>query len=128
MKLPFILTGLVGLLLLAGSCNDSRGAHPICEALNIEDVHTVERWIDAYADPLRPRPSVDDPIGHEANLVELVRLLDELDCLSAEVICYACIETYPPISEIRISTDENYKVVDLRTSEKGPMTFSGWHE
>lgn len=88
--------------------------------------------MDQLAKDLDPDPSTADPNGHAENLDILVnRINTQCPELSAEVRCYACIETLPLQSEIVISLDsagvEVFRIIDMFSNDDGPMTFREVH-
>ena len=71
---------------------------------------------------LKAKPSTEDKFGHAENLNRLIdRINNNCDNVAAELLCYACIETLPPQSELKLSTDssgvEIARVLDISTSE-----------
>ena len=70
---------------------------------------------------LRPVVTSSDPFGHKQNINLLVERINN-SCLTirAELVCYACIETNPPQSEIELRTNssdtEFVKILDIWTS------------
>ena len=69
-----------------------------------------------------PEPTSEDPIGHEQNLNDFIQELNEECDLEASLVCYACIETFPEQSEVRVMLDSSgilvSSIVDIVTSEK----------
>lgn len=65
---------------------------------------------------------------------KLERLRDWLQCKSCvfhvEIFCNSCIETFPPISELKITFiiegQETDKILDIMMSE--PLSFAGYHD
>ena len=71
---------------------------------------------------LKANPSADDKFGQAENLNKLIdRINTNCDNVTAELICYACIYTLPPQSELKLSTDssgvEVARVLDIFTPE-----------
>ena len=71
---------------------------------------------------LKAKPSKEDKFGQEDNLNSLIyRINTNCDKVTAEQICYACIETNPQQSELRLSTDssgvEVSRVLDILTPD-----------
>ena len=69
---------------------------------------------------------------HEKNINNLIQTInDDYPCAVASLVCYACIETNPAISEIRIDVqiDSNnyFVVIDLFTPEDDVISFSNMH-
>ena len=75
----------------------------------------------------------------EARIIAMTRRKEKViedinntfDCAEASLVCYACIETYPPISEIRIETTVDsvyyFVVLDILTPENSEMSFQDMH-
>ena len=85
------------------------------------DTSIVVPEINKLVTDLEPVPTDNDPYGHEENIDTLVeRLNAQCDSLSAELSCYACIETNPPQTEILLTTDSSgtmiTRVIDILTS------------
>ena len=81
---------------------------------------------------LEPLPLATDGLGHAENLDTIVQRLNS-GCtdLEAEIVCYACIETFPVQSEIKIHTDSSgirvSRVIDMMTPGDDVMTFRTVH-
>ena len=57
---------------------------------------------------LKAKPSKEDKFGQEDNMNSLIyRINTNCDKVTAELICYACIKTLPPQSELKLSTDSS---------------------
>lgn len=133
---------LLPLLLLCFACNSDDDVimppNPVtdcttlCEAVAISETAIIRDEIAALTADLAPVITNDDPIGQKANLDTLVTRLDNCSCFEASLVCYACIETFPPLSEIKVVLTHNgetqTKVFDIRTSETETLSFSGLHE
>ena len=66
----------------------------------------VENEFRKLCEDLTPNVTEGDTLGHEENLEILVsRINTECKNMEAEIGCYACITTSPPISEIIVTTD-----------------------
>ena len=80
---------------------------------------------------LSPVPTNDDLTGHRANLDLFVERLDDQCGFQADVVCYACIETYPPISEVGINLDSSgisiRRTIDIRTPDGALMSVTNVH-
>ena len=82
---------------------------------------------------LVPKVTDEDPIGHMENMHKLVNRLNDLcNEIEAELICYACIETYPSQSEIKItahSEEEDVSlVIDILLPEDDLPVYHSMHE
>jgi hypothetical protein len=77
------------------------------------DSDIVKSEINKFVTDLKPVVTNNDPIGHKQNLDLLIeRLNAQCDNLTAEIICYACIYTNLPQSEILVTTDSVGTAVD----------------
>ena len=94
------------------------------EQLNIE--------INKLTWDLVPISELNDEIGHLKNLNELVERLNS-SCKDFIAIkeCYACIETNPVQSEIKIELDsfgyQIERIIDISTPENEVLTSIGMH-
>jgi hypothetical protein len=82
---------------------------------------------------LHPSTSSDDKFGHRENLNLLIeRINNSCENVSAELLCYACIETLPPQSEIKLSTDssgvEIGRILDILTPEDNVLSCIRLHK
>jgi len=129
-----------GMLLLCSGCVE--GTTPVddneityCEILKsnlvIVNEPVVKEVVDQMLSVLPPTPTVEDPVGHMQNLNTFIDRLKNECHFDAKSICYACIETFPPTSEVGIVIDssgvEVSRVLDLRTPETGVMILSDIH-
>ncbi len=105
---------------------------PLCEAIIYNDVEYVRDKLDHIMDGLNPVYGNGDPIGHYDNLHIVTGELSRDDCLYASILCYACIESYPPQSEILIQIDDGEylyeKVIDIAMPLESEMYFVGMHD
>ncbi len=86
------------------------------------DSDIVKSEINKLLTDLEPVKTDSDRIGHKQNLNLLIEQLNtQCDNITTELICYACIETNPPQSEILVATDsvgtEIHRVVDILTPD-----------
>ena len=133
-------------LLVFTTCKKDKEPEPSftvdCEALRIglwdmeEDIVNTE--INSLTADLSPEPITGDDLGHAANLEKLVERLNECNRFDVSIICYACIETFPLQSEIRIWANypgidgalgiEFERVIDILTPEDGILQAGGMHQ
>ena len=76
---------------------------------------------------LKPKVTANDRFGHKENLSILInRLNTQCTSINAELICYACIYTNPPQSEILVSTDSIgvtiKRIMDISTPEDAVLS------
>jgi len=82
----------------------------------------VNSEINKLVIDLVPSKTDSDTFGHKENMDLLIERLN-LNCnnIEAQLLCYACIKTNPPQSEIRITTDSLgtpiERIVDILTPE-----------
>lgn len=86
------------------------------------DSDIVKSEINKLLTDLEPVKTDSDRIGHKQNLNLLIEQLNtQCDNITTELICYACIETNPPQSEILVATDSVgtviHRVVDILTPD-----------
>lgn len=97
------------------------------------DSEIVKSEVNKLVTDLEPVRTDSDPIGHKENLDLLIeRLNTQCDNITAELICYACIETNPPQSEILVTTDSLGtgidRVVDILTPDDDTLYCLRIHE
>lgn len=98
-----------------------------------QDSEIVKSEINKLVSDLVPVITENDKIGHKKNINLLIeRLNTQCNNISAELICYACIKTNPPQSEILVTTDstgiEIKRVIDIMTPENAKLNCRGIHE
>jgi len=127
---------LLSILLLGfvwNGCSDSieLPCKELREGLAEVDEVVVANILNDLLKDLSPAPTNDDLTGHRANLDLFVERLDD-DCgFEAFVECYACIKTFPAISEVGINLDSSgfsiRRILDIRTPDGALMTVVGIH-
>ena len=99
--------------------------------LIIKDQEKIGIEMDKLTENLPPDPTKNDPIGHSENLTIITQSLHSCDGLEAEISCYACVETYPPQSEITIQMNSSgtkiERIIDISTPSDKILKFSGIH-
>ncbi|KPK82466.1 MAG: hypothetical protein AMS27_14525 [Bacteroides sp. SM23_62_1] len=102
----------------------------LLSAFQSNDTLKIKSEIDTYLSELIPEPSLTDIEGHIENTVQLVKEINKCSGIKAELVCYACIYTYPSQSEIRVcfknNGTETIRIMDILNSEK--MKFIRIHE
>lgn len=132
---------LLSVSFILGSCkkDSSNPAQEVtcdCEALKngiiSDNAEQVKIEVDQLCVGLNPSVTAADEFGHVQNLSLLAQRISGECGVKATVVCYACIETLPVQSEIRISFDQNgvaySRVIDIRTSEQSVLSCMGMHE
>lgn len=99
--------------------------------LNFDNELTKEELNKILSD-LKPNKTSNNPLGHENNLnIFMNRLETQCSNIEAELLCYACIETLPPQSEIKITIDSSgtlvNRVLDILTPEGDELSFRAIH-
>lgn len=118
------LIPLFFLLLSLVNCKDSNVnlCDDIREGLLELDLQLVKPNLESLLIDYSAEPTSEDPIGHEQNLNDFIAELNDECDLDATLVCYACIETFPLQSEIRIQLDSTgttvSRIVDIVTSDK----------
>lgn len=91
----------------------------------------VNSEIDKLTNGLSPKPTADDPLGHSANFETLLSRLNDCEQIQAELTCYGCIKTLPPISEILVKTDSSgimiQRFIDFEANEQSNLKPIGIH-
>ncbi|MEO5906568.1 MAG: hypothetical protein ABIQ11_07570 [Saprospiraceae bacterium] len=128
---PFSIL-ILGLLIIA--CKDSieLPCQELREGLTETDEVAVAGILNNLLKDLPPVPTNDDLQGHRANLDLFVERLDDQCGFQADVECYACVETFPPISHVGINLDSSgvniRRTLDIRTPDEALMTVTGVHD
>jgi hypothetical protein len=126
-------------ILLSITCerkNDHSGPTLNCEILKNGIINTdntiIITEISKLTTDLSPDLSANDPFGHADNFDILLTRINECQGITAELTCYACIKTLPPISEILIKTDSSgiqiQRSIDIKTSELSTLEILGIHQ
>lgn len=108
------------------NCDNLRSA-----VININS-EIVEAEINKLTGDLFPRKP--DEEGNQSENISLLisRINQSCDEISAELSCYACIETYPPQSEIIITTDSIgipiKRIIDILTPSDNILKCVGIHK
>jgi len=107
---------------------------PICHEKIYEYLYNandslIQKEIAKLTSDLLPKPSDDDKWGQSENLDILIERLDKYNCITATKLCYACIHTLPPQSEVKLivtyNKDTKTRTMDLLTSDKEPLKYVG---
>jgi len=103
----------------------------ICEYIYNENDSLIQKEIARLTSDLLPKPSNDDKWGQSENLDILIEKLDKYNCIVATKLCYACIKTLPPQSEVKLivtyNGEINTRTMDLSTSDKVPLKYIRLH-
>ncbi len=130
MKNVFTYVLLLGLL----ACESDKVGNLDCNNFKTGIVQKnneiIRAEIEKLTPDLNPVPTPEDDIGHMTNLQTLTeRMNSNCEDISASVMCYACIETYPPISlilvEFTCDGDPITATVEIVTSKNDILRFGG---
>ncbi len=95
------------------------------------DEGTIKEEMAKLVIGLEPSKTVNDTYGHEENINTLVDRLNDCPKIRAELLCYSCIKTYPPQSEILVEVDssgsETTRVLDILTPADSALSFVNIH-
>ena len=97
------------------------------------DADAVISEINKLLYDLKPAVTAKDPYGHEQNIDILIKRINSYCAtIRARLVCYACIETNPPQSEIELTTsNENViviRILDIWTSSEDILRCRTVHE
>lgn len=103
------------ILLFLISCKKDIIESPDCDRLKTGLVelneNIVKNEVEKLTSDLHPEPYSEDLIGHMTNLQTLAdRLNEKCSQLTTELVCYACIESYPPRSIISVEFDNQGEI------------------
>ena len=99
--------------------------------INMDD-DIMKFEINKLTTDLKPNKTDDDRFGHTENLDLLINRLNiHCDKISSELLCYACIYTNPPQSEILVTTDSAgtmvNRVIDISTPDDDILSYVRMH-
>ncbi len=97
------------------------------------DADAIISEINKLVYDLPPKVTSFDEFGHKQNIDVFIERINKFcPSVTAKLICYACIETYPPQSEIELSTissDIEYiRILDIWTSPEEILRFRTIHD
>jgi NCAIR mutase (PurE)-related protein len=129
---------LVIIILFSISCEQKDNSSDTalnCENLKNGIINTdnsiVKSEISKLTTDLSPKTSADDQWGHAANFNTLITRINECEQVTAVSVCYACIKTLPPISEILVKTDsagvQVQRYLDFKTSDQSNLEIIAIH-
>lgn len=134
------LLSVLGLCLLFVSCNkkdkDAAANSFNCEQFKMgisnNDQVAVGTELNKLCVNLFPLASNTSEYGQRQNMNILVQRLSEKCDITAVLICYACIETLPEQSEIKISFNQNgtihTRILDISFTPQHMLKFQGIHD
>lgn len=136
MKLMYLLAGV--LICCCSFSNCDKDENFTCVEFKDEvialdpDPIQATNYVNALLRPLFPYPTLEDPIGHEANLILFAEKLEQHCEIEVTVECYGCIETFPLQSHVLVKIDSAgvmvNRTLDIRTPADTEMTLQGIHQ
>ena len=128
----FIYTVTISLFLSCSKEKEPVCHDDICEYIYNENDSLIQEGIVRLTLDLLPKPSDYDKWGQSENLDILVERLNKYNCIVATKVCYACIYTLPPQSEVKLVVTYNSEIItrimDLLTSDEEPMKYLRLHD
>jgi hypothetical protein len=96
------------------------------------DKFLIDNELSKLLTNTNPKPTDDDKIGQSDNINKLINTMNTSSVITSELICYACIKTYPAQSEIKIFTDSSgikiTRIIDLKTPNDDRLRFVNIHD
>lgn len=97
------------------------------------DLDIVKFEINKLVKDLKPKVTTRDKFGQKENINLLIERLSTLcNDINTELLCYACIETNPPQSEILVIVDSSgtsvNRVIDIMSPADSNMFCVGIHD
>ena len=127
-----IFTLTFSILLSCSKEKESICHKEICEYIFNENDSLIQEEIARLTSDLLPEPSDDDQWGQSENLDILIKRLNQCNCIVATKVCYACIETLPPQSEVKLVVTYNMelitKIMDVLTDDEEPLKYLRLHD
>jgi len=136
MKIKFLIFLLFQIAIIISCENNNEPEPPNYESLATSiinfDQEIVSEEFNKLLTDMSPHITSDDPLGHENNFSTLIdRINSQCENINAELLCYACIKTYPAQSEIKLTTDSSgvfiYRIIDILTSSEKKLFFVRIH-
>ncbi len=139
MKNSLIVLGII-LSILQISCDSEENkdliqkvdCNELISGLLSYDNEKIKIEFDKITGELKPLQDTDDQIGHKENFQKLIIELNKCDLITSELLCYACIKTYPAQTEILITIDSSEqavkRIVDVLTPDDNSIRFNRVHE
>lgn len=135
MRIKFLVLLIIAFSLTITACKKDSLHSLNCEALKeglaTENQELIKKEINLIVSSFSPDPSADDKYGHRKNLNSVAETLSAKCNITSSNICYNCIETNPPQSEVQVSFMykgiQNNKVIDISYTKDNTLTFVGMH-
>lgn len=101
-------------------------------ALLSYDKNPLKEEFSRLTKDLNPVSTTNDNIGHKENFNTLIHRINDCKALSSELLCYACIQTLPAQTEIKITIDSSgisvIRILDFSTPDDSNIEFKRIHE
>ena len=132
MKNKILMLSILSILVFTGqSCTKGELGNPVlgidlCLKVTNNDFKGMKEVINRYL----KNGVFNVNQSPEAQLYDLVEWLNKQNCISAELLCNSCIETYPAQSEIRVvlHTGGKRRIVTLDILMSKRIEARGFHE
>jgi len=123
-------------LIAIAALSCEKGSEKRCEelkgAVKTDDKETVKKIVTKLTYDLERKVTANDPVGHSENYQILIDRLNGECGVVASDLCYACVQTFPATSEIKLvielGTHSIIRVLDITTNQAGKLVCSNMHE
>jgi hypothetical protein len=135
MKLIYLLSGILICCCSFSNCDKDENFTCVefkdeVTTLDPDPVHATN-YVNVLLSPLFPYPTLEDPLGHEANLSLFAEKLEQHCDVEVLIECYTCIETFPVQSHVMVTLDSAgvmiSRTLDIRTPPDTIMTLQHIH-
>ncbi len=124
------------LLVLVVSCDKDQAreisdlADLDCSLFQTRDIEPLKEFLNPILGQHLPFITSTDDYG---NLLNMNKFVDDLNetCteMTFELLCYACIETFPPLSELQINfADSTSTILDIVTHDDRGLEVLQFHD
>lgn len=115
-------------LILFFACNETEtpvDLKDLCTTVNDGDIDAITTIINSELENYPPDGDAPSSfLGHFENLSAFVTKLNEQTCITATLLCYACLESNPPQSQVSIATSTKTMTIRIVTPENDVMYVS----
>lgn len=127
---------LFAMLILLSACSkkeqlSTNECNNLQTAISEMNETVLEQEINELCNDLSPQSTTSDPTGHEDNINTLISRFETNCEIEAELVCYACIKTFPAQSEIKLTvtlpSGTYVKIIDISTPDDKKLTYEGIH-
>lgn len=128
--------------MLLSSCDNSVESKPSAwDKVNFENVKnglinyqedTVRFELNKVFSEMKPVINADDEFGHSYNFnLFIAEFKVRTTSMNMELLCYACIKTFPPQSELSVKINFGggtlMRIIDVSTPEDSSLSMIGMH-